>query len=346
MRRAPKVLAWIGFGLTLVVLGVMLARAASRYRPFTEGSAEEFWSGVYGFPLPYDQRHEIYYTMEEPYLYDPVSIPHINLRGEHPAAVSEAEVLAGFPDALDRLLAQPDGMTDGQIVALCDTEVKDRQAALEEIGRRRDAVGKSADYMAAFLNASYAAHVARMVERMGPEAYIGEAADVYRRGGVVMRSGYYWLTVTFEAVFLAVVAGVFWWPVLSARHRRWLPMAWASVPMLFYMPYWLGYCRATYYWSDPCSWGGALYPLMLRPFGFLEALFGSWDEMLLWATPRPLEFLNQPSMVSVERWFWDVTEVVPAVGPGAPLLISLALGGMIFAGRYVLRQRATRRPNM
>lgn len=345
MRRAVKVLAWIGFGLTLTVLGVMLAWAACSLRPFREGNAETFWTGVYGFPLPDEKRCEIYYTIGEPYLYDPVAQPHINLHGEYPAAVSEAEVLTGFPDVLDRLLAQPDGMTDGQIAALCDKEVEDRQAALEEIGRCRDTIGQSADYMRAFLDASYAAHVARMVKDMGPEAYAYEAADVYWRGAVATRARYYWLTVTFEAVLLAALAGAFWWPLLSHRHRRWLPVAWGSLPLLFYMPYWLGYCRATFY-SNPREWGGVLYPVLLRSFDFLEGLLGRWNEAVLWATPRPLEFLNQPSMVSVERWVSEITEAVPAVGPGAPLLISLAVGGMILAGRYIVRQRASRRTSM
>ena len=346
MKRAAKVLAWIGFGLTLVVLGVMLARAASLFKPFAEGSAEAFWSGVYGVPVPDDQYHRVYYTPGEPYLYDPVEGYGIRLDMERYAAVSREEVLAEFPSVLDQLIAEPDGLTDDQVQALLGRELEDRQAALKDIACRRDAVAQSTERMHAFLDASYAAQAARMVKDMGSMTYAYDAADVYRRGGVVTRARHYWLTVAFEAVFLTALAGLFWWPVLSLRHRRWLPVVWGSLPLLFYLPYWLGYCRATFYWTDPYSWGGALYPTLLRPFEFLEALFGSWDETLLWATPRPLEFLNQPSMVSAERFVSEITEVVPAVGPGAPLLLSVALGGMIFAGRYVLRRRASRRPSM
>ncbi len=341
MNRLLPVLKWLGFGLTLAALGVALAWAADIMRPIRTGDAEEFWAVVLaagpGSGPEDDALAGEAYTWCEPYVYECSSRNVIHMHGVPLKQVHEQEVMALFPAVLDRIVEHPsDGLRGGQIKALLGHDAPGVTEGLAEVARHREEIGTSVDCMQAFVAASSAAQLERLLSEAGTW-YLSAHMSTEREVGVVLdRANRYWANVAFEAVFLAGVAVWIWLPLLSRRVRVLLPLFWGITPLLVLGPYFLGYCNGTFTSLGPLQ-GGALYPWVLAAYSPLHETATDWDIDVLNAIPRILEPLTQHpfSVLSMSGG---------AVGPTAPAAISLALAALLYAARRAARAVKRRNP--
>jgi hypothetical protein len=347
MARLLSLLKWCGFTLSLAALGVALAWAADVMRPIGKGNAREFWSGVGGVPLREGEpHHRLHFRLQEPYIYDP-SVGGIPLHGDHYSGVSEAEVMREFPGVLDRILADPSALSLKQIQALIGDKVGDRESGLSKLAADRDEIGRSSEKMGSFIRASYEEWLTELASRRqsGWEwVATSEILDAQRLTARLDRARHYWATIAFDAIFLSGLVTFFWLPLLWTRARRWLPVIWGSLPVVFLVPYFLGYCRMAIRWPDAHFWGGPLYSLLLQIYRPLGELARPWDLSLWRWLPQVLEPLNQPSMVDVEKWI-DTDYGSGGVGPIVPAMIGLVIGlaayGLQRLARKVRRREET-----
>lgn len=330
MRR---LLAWSGFALTLAVLAVALFWCAGLMRSIRWGNPHDFWLSVPGVPHTADfERFTLVPSYGDPYVY----IPHhgIAIEGEHYAVVSESEVMSLFPDMLNRIIAEPSALTLEQVRALSDNHDVDKAAGMRLVAAEREKIGNSVDRLRAFLWESYEARVAS--ESKDFRAYL--LADMQWLGARLDRNERYWATVTFEAVFFGGLALLFWLPPMCLRAGRWLPVLWSMLPVAIFLPYYLGYCRATLFlWPDPGFWGGVLYPLVLLPARSLAEYTPHWDVSAMRILPQVLEPLNQVPTNWAERYI----SYIPGVGIVLPILLGAVIGGGAYAVRRWLHRRHT-----
>jgi len=336
MQKVLGILKWLGFAATLVALGVVLALAADFMRPVKKGNAEAFWSGVWGVPLPEGAERQalrVYLTWTEPYLYVPGS--GIHQHGEPLAQVPEAEVLALFPAAIDRIIAHPpEELSVVQIEALLAHEVVDRNIGLEELARHRESITTSPEKMRAFLEACYVVQANHLSLKLGTDWCAYEVLETQERGARFDRAQRYWLNIVFEAVFFFGIACLFWLSVLWRRVRSWMPVMWGLVPLILLVPYFLGYCRLAFTSVGP-FYGGVFYPFVLSVYWLLRGFTCSLDIAFLNAAPQLLDWLTQaPSPI--------VSMSGGSVGPIMPALLGVGLGLGVFGVRRLLRRRRAR----
>jgi hypothetical protein len=310
-------------------------------RPIGKGNAREFWSSVRGVPLMAgEQRHRLHFRMQEPYIYDPSAAGGVPLHGDHYSGVSEAEVMQEFPGVLDRLLADPSRLSLKQILALIGEKIGDRNSGLKKLAADRMKIGKSTDRMLAFVGASYEDDLTEMAsgwEGGLVSLFTFEIGRTQWLTARLERAKQYWATIAFEAVFLSGLVALFWLPLLWKRARPCLPVIWGSLPVVFLLPYFLGYCRMAVAWPDPYFWGGPLYPWLLRMYRPLAEHAWAWDVSLVRWVPHVLEPLNQPSMVEAERQT-EAEFGVFGIGPTIPAVMGLAIGLLAFGARRLAYQ--------
>jgi hypothetical protein len=123
------------------------------------------------------------------------------------------------------------------------------------------------------------------------------------------------------------------WPWLrGAGPARWAVHL-GLVPLLFFLPYWLGYAQLTFTSAGPS--GGILYPELLSHFRGLP--WTGLDTAVLRVLPQVLEPLSQTPgpMLSLTNF--------GGVGPVAGTVLSLLVGGMVLgAGLGIGKVRKVR----
>lgn len=149
---------------------------------------------------------------------------------------------------------------------------------------------------------------------------------------VVQSAHFYWANVPFEILYLSALLWWLAWPCLRGSHwiRHYLHLA--LFPVLFYLPYWLGYCIA----SMP-PWGpggGILYPWLLW-FSQPSWITTGLDWHFLLAVPPLLSVINQGSSLTFHDFALFHTSV-DLHGPVDVALRSLMLVGSIGVVHFLL----------
>jgi hypothetical protein len=108
----------------------------------------------------------------------------------------------------------------------------------------------------------------------------------------------FWLNIAFESLFFSCLILFAFWPWIHNKGRHAWCFHFSLIPLLLFVPYYLGYCGWTFTSVGPS--GGILYPWVI--IWFRDCLF--WtpiDDWLLSHSPKILESVSQDqgSMMSV-----------------------------------------------
>jgi hypothetical protein len=327
-QKTDQLLKWAGLAIMFGALGLGLAGAGQLMQPIKVGTAADFWSSVWGVPLePGQEAHSAFQAQAGVLLYG-MGGEGFPLHGDPLWIASPSAVLAAFPAAIDRLLADPSKLTDAQIGALVGEKAvgpDTRTAVLVKLAGERNEIGRSLDRMQAFLEASTSARLESKAAGLGPTYLARAVEEAAWIGSRVDRSRHYWANIVFEAVFLGGAIVLFWLPILYDRLRRRLPLIWGGLILVLLVPYYLGYCRVATCWPNPDFWGGALYPWLLQYYRPLAGYHYAWEASVLGAIGWVLEPLNSST------WF-ELNEAAGGfeVGLVAPTLIAAAVAGILY----------------
>jgi hypothetical protein len=302
--KLPLVLA------PILLVGDGLSKLASRQFPVQEGDAASFWLCACEVDIGmkhFDMLGGSYQPRDGWFIY------YFQWLHEQPLyRVKEAEARALFPRVVQRLHNAPPGALDPDVEA--------GFAAW----RRADPGQSDAPLLLANIREARLARL-RLEDREWYQVVLGEEDHFGERWGRIQR--YSW-NVTFEFVFLAGLILFAAWPWLRGSGRLRWAVHFGLVPVLFVLPYWLGYAPLTF--TTARQSGGVLYPTLLVKFRGLP--WTPLDPVILRSLPRPLEPLSQtPGSMMVMSGFG-------AVGPVAVLGIALAIGGLIAGGSRLVRR--------
>lgn len=136
------------------------------------------------------------------------------------------------------------------------------------------------------------------------------------------RMGRFWMNVVFEIAHLAGLTLFAAWPWLRSQSKwRW-SIHLALVPLLLFLPFYLGYCQWTFTSVGPS--GGALYPWIIV---WLRGL-APWTPVDLWIlerTPQILEPLSQ------QTGPWISMSGREPFGPVAAIVSGAVIFGLVFS---------------
>ncbi len=143
------------------------------------------------------------------------------------------------------------------------------------------------------------------------------------------RIGRYPLCVVLEFIFFAGLILFGAWPWLRGAGR----LAWAFhlgwLPVLLFLPFWLGYAPLTFTSAGPG--GGVLYPHVIIRFRGLP--WTSLDATLLNHVPQPLEPLaDSPGTILALTG-------LGTVGPVAVVVLAVLLGALVFIAATVIARK-------
>jgi hypothetical protein len=300
-------------GLVLL-MGAELLKMAPVMAPVRDGEAATFWLHACRIDVG-ARRAEVrggsYQPRDGWFLYYVQGF-----HGQFLYRVSSAEALALFPAVVRKLQGAPPGALDA------DVEVGLREWLRADPGRTDAAL---------LLAKLREARLARL-QQTHPELHDYVLAEEDDFGKRWERAGRYAWNLVFEFVFLAGLILFAAWPWLRGGG----PTRWAIhlglLPLLFFLPFWLGYARLTFTSAGPS--GGVLYPWLLSPFRGLG--WTALDTAIVRRLPQVLEPLSQTPgpMLSLSGF--------GAVGPVAATVMSIVLGGLVFGAGEALRR--ARRP--
>jgi hypothetical protein len=294
-----------------VVLAVILAMGAALLRltpimnPVREGDPATFWLHAakidVGVEKPwlswgdfYQPRHDwlVYYTQE--------------IHGQRLYRVKASEAVALFPKVVDRLGNAPPGIL-----------YPDVEKGFQEWLRTRTGPDDVAGFLAKLREAELAR---RRQDGSGLYEYVRSNEEAFsERWERIQR--YPW-NVRFEFLFLAGLILFMAWPWLRGAGRVGWAVHLGLLPILFFLPYWLGYARSTFTSIGPS--GGILYPWLLGMFGGLP--WTSLDTTILRSLPPVLEPLSQTSGPMFSLTFFRGVGLLAATGMGVLLGLTPFLG--------------------
>jgi len=294
----------------ILIMGYSLLRMEPIVNPVRNGDAATFWlhaSGIdvgakhprisYSFYQPRDGWF-IYYVQgfEERMLY----------------RVKDSDAIALFPKVVDKLQKAPPGVLNLDV---------------EKGFREWRNSGAAPDDAAGLLGKLRNAQLARLQQEDARlfEYRRGEEDELTERW---RRLQHYPWNVRGEFLFLAGMILFAAWPWLrGAGHVRWA-IHLGLLPILFCLPYWLGYAPFTFT-SAPS--GGVLYPGLLRSV-FHGLPWTSIDTTIVRSLPKPLEPLSQTPGPMLALAFMG------GLGPVAVTGIGLALAVTVFTVGEVRRR--------
>jgi hypothetical protein len=149
------------------------------------------------------------------------------------------------------------------------------------------------------------------------------------------RFGRFWMNIVFEIAHLAGLTLCAAWPWLRSQGKwRW-SIHLAAVPLLLFLPFYLGYCQWTFTSVGPS--GGALYPWVIV---WLRGLAPSTplDHWIVERTPQILEPLSQ------QTGPWISMSGREPFGPVAATACGVLIFGMVLIA-LTIRERVRRSMN-
>jgi hypothetical protein len=294
----------------VLLLGAELLKMAPARFPVRNGDPAQFWlaagkidvglqsvEGVGGIYQPRDGWF-IYYEL--------------GWHGSSLYRVEPADALALFPQVVERLRNAPPGVLHP------DVENGFRE------WHRADPGQANAPLLFAMIREAKLARLWQQ-DRQFYEFVRDEENAFGRRWERINRYGW---NVALEFLFLAGLIVFAAWPWLRGAG----PIRWGIhlglVPILFFVPYWLGYARLTFTSAGPS--GGVLYPELLSKFRGLP--WTRLDTEIVRNLPQVLEPLSQTRgpMLSLTNF--------GGVGPVAVVLRSLVLAALVFAAGEAIRR--------
>ncbi len=224
------------------MMGAALCWAALIEKPVTDIDPATFWFHVTGLDLGLEDPHNARGSFYQPR--DDWFISYV--QGQQLYRVQATDAIAFFPKVAERLRNAPPGVL-GQDV--------------ENGFRSWASTGAGPDDAAGFLAHVREAHLAR-VKTFSEDLYEelrteDDFSERWRRA-----NRYHW-NVLFEFFFLAGLILFADWPWLRGCGRVHSAIHIFLLPILFCLPYWLGYAALTF---SSASSGGILYPTLLSFF--------------------------------------------------------------------------------
>jgi hypothetical protein len=216
------------------------------------------------------------------------------------------EAVALFPKVVEKLRNAPPGLLRPHVE-------KGFQAWLQSGADPNDAAGFLKKIHEADLDRARARGQKQYEYVLSEEAYFDERWKRVNR--------YHW-NVWFEFLFLSGLIVFATWPWLRGAGRVRCAVHLGLTPILFCVPYWLGYAPLTCTSAGPG--GGVLYPWLLLPFKALP--WSELDTLILRNLPRVLEPLSQTPgpMLSISGG--------GCVGPVGATLLGLVVAAVVIGG--------------
>ncbi|MCB9865522.1 MAG: hypothetical protein H6816_02655 [Phycisphaerales bacterium] len=240
MRR--KLLIAVGLALNVAVIGGFLA-LVERMAPYQPGNAEDFWHVALGVdlsPRAKEDRMWGHVSVQDDWFF----YESQHLHGATLYRVSESEALARFPAVLDILDVQsfdPARQKDAARayrtwILARDESTRGLQTLLEQVADER-------------------------AERV-PDASVGWAYGEIALQERIFKLHFLPAGLVFEMLYLGALPWFVLVPCIRRRSRWRVALRVALVPLLFFLPAYLGYCRWTFTSIGPS--GGVLYPWLLH----------------------------------------------------------------------------------
>jgi hypothetical protein len=320
--------------LTLLVLATVagLVLAASRFRAASPGSVADYWEYLCGVQLPGFTGHDehsysggVYPEVDGRLYYYEQHHHHQEL-----FVIGPADVLSALPlvrESLDSDHPPNNGA--------CTESYRSKCAVYENAAPRRARC--RASLMGAELKEVGLADLERLRvsvrdEREGRYRQRADAAFRER----IARARRLWLTLAFEAVYLAAWLSFVAWPLFAPSRIRWYWRA-GLAPFLLFLPYFLGYAPMTFTFGPS---GGFLYPayLLLAALPLQLIPCSAIDRYLGGLLPEALAPLSQvPGSPAAASY-------VLCVGPasslffGVLLVVSVSLLSLAWSNQESCRQ--------
>jgi hypothetical protein len=303
----------------VLVPGAGLVRLAPVENSLNEGDPASFWLSACGLDVGLKGRwsgDEIYQPRDGWFIYYAQGFEERVLY-----VVPAADAVALFPKVVEKLRKAPPGVL---------------RPGVEDAFRAWVRSGAAPDDAAGFLAELRASRLAGL-QREKATSYKYVIFEEVWFDDRWARIGRYPWNLQMEFLFLAGLVLFAAWPWLRGSGRLGWAIHLGLLPVLFCLPFWLGYAAWTFT-SIPS--GGVLYPRLLRHFQDLP--WTSLDERIARVLPPVLEPLSQTpgSPMGLVKYF-------RGVGPVAVMVMGLVLGVAVWsvgAIRPHTRAEATRRP--
>lgn len=288
---------WLGI-LVLVTVSAIFAiairRMASDRAPVRDGTVEEFQEALCPSEWPTNTIGglSVFGKHENRYIYE---LRHFH--GSILYSVPEEDIHAQLEEILERIRAaiRRGAVRPSLIVGFLRWEKK-------EAGQSRN--------FSALLDMIEEAHF-DWIRRHYPGSVGMFRLDRQRTWQRLEDAKSYWTTQVFECCYFTWLTAMAVWGIFWTRNRVIRAMLLAVIPILFFLPLYLGYSVMTFSSHGPA--GGILYPYLGSPFAMD---MNAWDRALVKALPAVLEPLSSPtgSPLSLSwRGFPSITRVA-AVG--------------------------------
>jgi hypothetical protein len=312
---------WYAVGFISLLIALGLAILAPIMAPIKHGDRDQFWKIACEVDIEgkFNEDHGyVYKPREGCFAYEVRYLVH---RGDM-YWISQAEADASFDQIVERLQAGEGKDADRP-------HVRAIRAGFEKWLNRpeidqHNSVMLLTDIREAYLNS-------KRIDN--PDFYANTLLDEMYFERCWARSKWYWADVAFEWIFLSGLVLIAAWPTL--HNKTW--WRWAIhlslLPMLFMLPFYLGYADFTFSSYGPS--GGVLYPwlLIVLPRGECN----QFDRLILEHTPQILEPLAAP-VGTRNAITWK-----PFPGPTTMAIAGLVIALLVFCAHKLVKWDKSRR---
>lgn len=288
----------VGSFLLLMIAAVLWY--AKLMFPIREGTSEEFWWITCGVNLNgrgEDTIGGMYQPREGWYIY--------YIQGYHGRflyRVPRSEAVADYPEVLKRF--EKSGRESKS-----DSKQHRRYLAIEQ---DRSQIENNPEKFLMLIREDLMNQYKSKSEKL--YQYGLEAEKIFEERWI--RAKVFWCNIVFEILFFGFLVLFAFWPWLYNRNLWRFSLHLGLLPLLLFLPHYLGYCSWTFTSAGPSE--GALYPWVIVWFRNIP-IWTPFDQWLLGALPKILESFSQPlgPMLSISGG--------RTLGPIAALLIGFVV---------------------
>jgi hypothetical protein len=292
----------------VLMLGLVVAAAIARMTPLMapvrDGSLAAFWKGAFRWDRePVLGGERAFGLRSGWYIYK-----WQHMHGSYLYRVPEAEVNAHLPEGLGRLAREVDNGSVPQYVQDGYRAWRDSDA-----GAKGDLPALLSDIEEAQL---------ALLRAQDPESVRFHLEERKATDERLQRAESFWATQLFEWVFLTGLGVILACPLLWHCGKLQTALHLGAVPVLFFLPLYLGY--ATYTFTSAGPSGGIVYPWLVVWFRTVDWPRVPWDRFLVRLLPHVLAPLS-PSIGSPMALSGG-----GAPGPTAVIGMGLLLGSLVY----------------
>ena len=302
----------VGFILLIEIASVLIF--AKVMAPIQDGSSAGFWRNACGVDLDGTDKGyvgHIYMPRDGWYIYF-----YQEMHKQTLFRVRRSVAVADYPDVLLRIEhAVNEENTEPGVRYVC-----------EVIEQNRSQVEQDPDKLLLLLRDDKIKRLKQMEGKV-LQYFISAEQEFAERWIRIQR---FWINVIFEIFFFVGLSLFAFWPWLRNKGKWSVSFHLGLLPMLLFLPYYLGYSTWTFTTAGPS--GGALYPWVIVWFrGF--PLWTPVDQWLLENIPKVFEPISQPL-----GSFLSISGVRP-LGPVAALLIGIVIFMLTWAAFSLIKRR-------